>query len=76
MILFQVSILINNAGIANGTKFMDTPDHLILRTMNVNVMSHFWVRYTFNEFCLHAFTEKHTIKNYANGLLNDFIASK
>lgn len=39
----QVTILINNAGIVTGMKFLDTPDKLIIRTMDVNVMSHFWV---------------------------------
>lgn len=24
-------------------KFLDTPDKLIIRTMDVNIMSHFWV---------------------------------
>ncbi|XP_015600662.1 short-chain dehydrogenase/reductase family 16C member 6 [Cephus cinctus] len=38
----KVSILINNAGIVTGKKFLETPDQLIIRTMNVNVMSHFW----------------------------------
>ena len=41
--LFQVSILVNNAGIVIGKKFMETPDHLLIRTMDVNVMAHFWV---------------------------------
>ncbi|XP_063975924.1 17-beta-hydroxysteroid dehydrogenase 13-like [Diachasmimorpha longicaudata] len=38
----KVSILINNAGVAIGRKFLDTPDELITMTMEVNVMSHFW----------------------------------
>lgn len=38
----KVSILINNAGVAWGTRLMDTPDELIVRTMNVNITSHFW----------------------------------
>ncbi|XP_011300914.1 short-chain dehydrogenase/reductase family 16C member 6 [Fopius arisanus] len=38
----KVSILINNAGVAIGRKFLDTPDELIAMTMEVNVMSHFW----------------------------------
>ncbi|XP_029168837.1 epidermal retinol dehydrogenase 2-like [Nylanderia fulva] len=39
----KVTILINNAGIVTGMKFLDTPDKLIIRTMDVNIMSHFWV---------------------------------
>ncbi|XP_012258804.1 epidermal retinol dehydrogenase 2-like [Athalia rosae] len=38
----KVTILINNAGIVTGKKFLDTPDQMIIRTMDVNIMSHFW----------------------------------
>ncbi|XP_061110967.1 epidermal retinol dehydrogenase 2-like isoform X1 [Conger conger] len=38
----DVSILINNAGIVTGRRFMDAPDSLIEKTMGVNAMSHFW----------------------------------
>ncbi|KAJ8336490.1 hypothetical protein SKAU_G00377100 [Synaphobranchus kaupii] len=38
----DVSILINNAGIVTGKKFMDAPDSLIEKTIEVNTMSHFW----------------------------------
>lgn len=41
--VFQVSILINNAGIVTGKKFMETADELIIKTMEVNTMAHFWV---------------------------------
>ncbi|KAL2739099.1 short-chain dehydrogenase/reductase family 16C member 6 [Vespula maculifrons] len=37
-----VTILINNAGVINIRKFWKTPDNLLTRTMNVNIMSHFW----------------------------------
>lgn len=40
----DVTILINNAGIVSGKKFMETPDALIEKTLRVNAMSHFWVR--------------------------------
>ncbi|XP_076243039.1 estradiol 17-beta-dehydrogenase 11 [Calliopsis andreniformis] len=43
----KVTILINNAGVVSGTKFLDTPDKLIIRTMDVNVMSHFWTTKAF-----------------------------
>lgn len=42
-----VTILINNAGVASSMKFIDMPDKLIIRTMNVNVMSHFWTTKAF-----------------------------
>lgn len=38
----DVSILINNAGIVTGRKFMDSPDSLIEKTVEVNTMAHFW----------------------------------
>uniref|UniRef100_A0A3B3SFF7 Short chain dehydrogenase/reductase family 16C, member 5b n=2 Tax=Paramormyrops kingsleyae TaxID=1676925 RepID=A0A3B3SFF7_9TELE len=38
----DVSILINNAGIVTGKKFMDAPDNLIIKTVEVNTMAHFW----------------------------------
>ncbi|XP_058486185.1 epidermal retinol dehydrogenase 2-like isoform X1 [Solea solea] len=38
----DVSILVNNAGIVTGKKFMDAPDSLIEKTVEVNSMAHFW----------------------------------
>ncbi|XP_043488443.1 short-chain dehydrogenase/reductase family 16C member 6-like [Polistes fuscatus] len=38
----KVSILINNAGVVNGMKFCETPDNLLKRTIDVNILSHFW----------------------------------
>ncbi|XP_012339338.1 epidermal retinol dehydrogenase 2 isoform X1 [Apis florea] len=43
----KVTILINNAGVAQGLKFLDSPDKLLTRTMDVNVMSHFWTTKAF-----------------------------
>ncbi|XP_072298064.1 epidermal retinol dehydrogenase 2-like [Eucyclogobius newberryi] len=39
----DVTILVNNAGIVTGKKFMDAPDSLIEKTMEVNTMAHFWM---------------------------------
>ncbi|XP_059419917.1 short chain dehydrogenase/reductase family 16C, member 5a [Carassius carassius] len=50
----DVSILINNAGIVSGKRFMDTPDALVEKTLRVNAMSHFW---TYKAF-LPAMTDK------------------
>lgn len=36
-------MLINNAGVVSGRAFLDTPDHLIERSFNVNILAHFWV---------------------------------
>lgn len=38
----DVTILINNAGVASGHLLLDTPDHLIKRTFDVNAIAHFW----------------------------------
>lgn len=38
----DVTILINNAGIVTGKKFMDSPDSLIEKSMEVNSLAHFW----------------------------------
>ncbi|XP_032678737.1 short-chain dehydrogenase/reductase family 16C member 6-like [Odontomachus brunneus] len=43
----KVTILINNAGVVTGLRLMDTPDKLIIRTMDVNIMSHFWTAKAF-----------------------------
>ncbi|NXA73968.1 RDHE2 dehydrogenase, partial [Thryothorus ludovicianus] len=38
----DVSILINNAGIVTGKRFLDSPDSHVEKTMEVNTMAHFW----------------------------------
>ncbi|NXR51079.1 RDHE2 dehydrogenase, partial [Hippolais icterina] len=38
----DVSILINNAGVVIGKRFLDSPDSLLEKTMDVNTMAHFW----------------------------------
>ncbi|NXX20371.1 RDHE2 dehydrogenase, partial [Podargus strigoides] len=38
----DVSILVNNAGIVTGKRFIDSPDALVEKTMEVNIMAHFW----------------------------------
>lgn len=38
----QVSLLFNNAGVLSGRSLLDTPDHMIERSFNVNVIAHFW----------------------------------
>ena len=39
----NVSILVNNAGVVVGRKLLATPDHMIEKTFNVNLLGHFWV---------------------------------
>ncbi|XP_063626083.1 estradiol 17-beta-dehydrogenase 11-like [Cydia splendana] len=38
----RVSLLINNAGVVSGQYLLDTPDYLIQRTFDVNVLAHIW----------------------------------
>ncbi|NXO58856.1 RDHE2 dehydrogenase, partial [Aramus guarauna] len=38
----DVSILVNNAGTVIGKRFLDSPDSLVEKTMEVNAMAHFW----------------------------------
>ena len=40
----DVTILVNNAGIVTGKKFLDCSDGMIEKTFAVNAMAHFWVR--------------------------------
>ena len=39
----EVSLLVNNAGIVSGKKFMDCTDEEISATFDVNSLAHFWV---------------------------------
>ncbi|CAO2581038.1 Short-chain dehydrogenase/reductase family 16C member 6 [Lemmus lemmus] len=39
----DVSILINNAGIVTGKKFLDCPDDLMEKSLDVNFKAHLWV---------------------------------
>lgn len=38
----DVTILINNAGVVVGKKLLATPDHMIEKTFNVNLLGYFW----------------------------------
>lgn len=38
-----VTIVINNAGIVTGKRFMDCSDEKIVKTFEVNTIAHFWV---------------------------------
>jgi len=43
----QVTIVINNAGVVSGRLLLDTPDHLIQQTFDVNILAHFWTTKAF-----------------------------
>jgi len=38
----RVDVLVNNAGIVNGKPFLECTDEELRRTMEVNILSHFW----------------------------------
>ena len=42
-----MTVLINNAGIVSGKKFLELTDKQIDMTFRVNTIAHFWVRYSF-----------------------------
>uniref|UniRef100_A0A0L8I2T1 Epidermal retinol dehydrogenase 2 n=1 Tax=Octopus bimaculoides TaxID=37653 RepID=A0A0L8I2T1_OCTBM len=77
----MVHILINNAGIVTGRKFLQCPDELIQKTIDVNTMAHFW---TVKAFLPTMIKENHghvvTVASAAGLLgvnsLTDYCASK
>ena len=44
----DVTILINNAGIVSGKRFLEIPDESIQKTFEVNTLAHFWVSVQFH----------------------------
>ncbi|XP_035659075.1 epidermal retinol dehydrogenase 2-like [Branchiostoma floridae] len=77
----HVTILINNAGIVTGRKFLDCPDDLIQKTMDINTNAHFW---TTKAFLPHMMEQNHghlvSIASSAGLMgvagLSDYCASK
>lgn len=43
----DITLLINNAGVVSGRPLLDTPDYLIERSFNVNILAHFWTTKAF-----------------------------
>lgn len=41
-----ISILVNNAGIVSGAKLLDIDDEKIIKSFEVNAISHFWVSHS------------------------------
>lgn len=39
----RVDIVVNNAGVVSGKRFMDLPEEMVARTFQINAMAHFWV---------------------------------
>ena len=46
----EVDILVNNAGILSGKKLLNLKDVEIERTMRINTLAHFWVRFELSKF--------------------------
>ncbi len=39
----DITILVNNAGIVTGKRFLESSDSAIEKTFQVNTLAHFWV---------------------------------
>ncbi|NXM49015.1 RDHE2 dehydrogenase, partial [Gymnorhina tibicen] len=77
----DVSILINNAGIVTGKRFLDSPDALLEKTMEVNTMAHFWTYKAFLPAMIatnhgHLVSIASTAGHCGGSQLSDYCASK
>lgn len=77
----DVDILINNAGIVTGKKFLECPDSLIIKTMDVNINAHFWTVKSFLPAMLrrnkgHIVTVSSAAGHFGANSLADYCASK
>ncbi|GFR75629.1 epidermal retinol dehydrogenase 2-like [Elysia marginata] len=77
----DVDILVNNAGIVTGKPFLDSPDSLNVKTMEVNTMAHFWTVKAFVPQMLqkdkgHVVTIASTAGLFGAPGLTDYCASK
>ncbi|KAM3841715.1 epidermal retinol dehydrogenase 2 isoform 1-T3 [Vipera latastei] len=77
----DVGILINNAGIITGRMFLDTPDMLLDKTIQVNTMAHFWTVKAFVPAMVasnhgHVVTIASTASYYGVNKMTDYCTSK
>ncbi|XP_071853779.1 short-chain dehydrogenase/reductase family 16C member 6-like [Apostichopus japonicus] len=77
----DVTILVNNAGVVNGTTLLDTPDKLLHRTIDVNVKAAMWLYKAFAPNMLknnhgHIVTMASVAGFYGVWNLADYCASK
>lgn len=77
----DVDILVNNAGTVCGKSFIDLPDEKILKTMDVNAISHFWLCKSFLPSMMarnsgHIVTIASLAGHMGNARLTDYSASK
>ncbi|XP_074656242.1 epidermal retinol dehydrogenase 2-like [Tubulanus polymorphus] len=77
----HVQILVNNAGIVTGKKLLESPDHMNVKTFEVNVFAHFWTCKAFLPKMIEA--DSGHIVNIASSaglvgvnMLTDYCASK
>lgn len=77
----KVDILINNAGIVTGKNLMESPDESIIKTFEVNAISHFWTTKAFLPDMMaknkgHIVTIASMAGKMSNAGLVDYCASK
>ncbi|XP_059142350.1 protein dhs-3-like [Physella acuta] len=77
----DVDILVNNAGIVTGKNFLDCPDALCEKTMQVNIHAHFWTTKCFLPSMLtnnhgHIVTIASSAGLFGVSGLSDYCASK
>ncbi len=77
----SVDILINNAGIVSGRWFLESTDEQLRRTMEVNILSHFWTVKAFLPDMIKSNTGHIVTISSAGGILGsarlvDYTASK
>ncbi|XP_077989809.1 epidermal retinol dehydrogenase 2-like [Glandiceps talaboti] len=77
----NVTILVNNAGVAYGKRLLDNSDEQIERTMNVNTMAHFWTLKAFLPSMIsknhgHIVTIASIMGSAPGARLTDYCASK
>ena len=77
----KVDILVNNAGVVNGKRFLECSDEELRRTMEVNILSHFWTVKAFLPHMIKAKSGHIVTVASAGGILGssrlvDYAASK
>eukprot|EP00914_Ancora_sagittata_P026646 GHVO01052431.1.p1 GENE.GHVO01052431.1~~GHVO01052431.1.p1 ORF type:complete len:304 (-),score=27.19 GHVO01052431.1:235-1146(-) len=77
----HVDILINNAGMVTGKRFLDLPDHMIVKTMEVNTLAHFWTAKFFLPYMLernhgHIVNVTSMAGQVGSNCMTDYCASK
>ncbi|MBW00328.1 Epidermal retinol dehydrogenase 2, partial [Eschrichtius robustus] len=67
----DVSILINNAGIVTGKKFLDCPDELMEKSIDVNFKAHLWVPQESCPFLLPILEPEYAVRKIVDAILQE-----